>query len=165
LNFGDRGAFMSAARSLFAMLALLGLHAATAQIFGRGSSRDPTHGMSQEELDHMQGTPQGAAAVDRAMQEWDTLSSNPEMMQEILSSFKDPEVIAKAKEMINDPDYMRAAKAKLAAMQRKAQDHGLLDANGNPIAGAATAAGKAMPAAAAMMQMMQQQMAANGQAQ
>merc|ERR1719164_234559 len=85
----------------------------SAQIFGMGGARDPTHGMSKEEADHMRGTPQGAAAVDRAMQEWDTLANNPEMMSEILESFKDPEVIAKAKEMINDPDYMRAARKKL----------------------------------------------------
>ena len=144
------------------ILLALGLHAADAQMFGRGSTRDPSHGMSQEELDHMQGTPQGAAAVDRAMQEWDTLANNPEMMAEVLNSFKDPAVMAKAKEMLEDPDYMRAAKKKLQNMQQKAADQGLLDENGQPIPGAATAAGKAMPAAAAMMQMMQQQMAANG---
>ena len=40
----------------------------SAQIFGMGGARDPTHGMSKEEADHMRGTPQGAAAVDRAMQ-------------------------------------------------------------------------------------------------
>ena len=68
----------------------------------------------------MQGTPQGEAAVDRAMQEWDTLANNPEMMKEILDSFKDPEVQAKAKEMINDPEYMRAAKKRLAAKRRRA---------------------------------------------
>ena len=47
-------------------LALVG--AADAQMFGMGSKRDPTAGMSKEELEHMQGTPTGAAAVDRAMQ-------------------------------------------------------------------------------------------------
>lgn len=46
---------------------------------------------------------------------------------------------------------MRAAKKKLQAMQRKAQEQGLLDANGLPVAGAATAAAKALPSAAQMM--------------
>lgn len=134
----------------------------TGQMFGGGSKRDPLAGMSKEEREHMQGTPQGAAAVDRAMQEWDTLASNPEMMQEVLASFKDPEVQAKAKEMINDPEYMAAAKKRLKDMQKKAHAQGLLDEKGNPLPGAATAAGKAAPAAAAMMAMMQQQMQANG---
>ena len=49
-------------------LALVLVGVADAQMFGTGSKRDPTNGMSQEELEHMQGTPQGAAAVDRAMQ-------------------------------------------------------------------------------------------------
>jgi len=125
-----------------------------------GGARDPTHGMSKEEADHMRGTPQGAAAVDRAMQEWDTLASNPEMMSEVLASFKDPEVVAKAQEMIQDADYMRAAKKRLHDMQKKAQDAGLLDKDGNPVPGAATAAGKSMPAAAQMMaQMMAAQQA------
>ena len=136
------------------VVATLLVGAAHAQMFGMGSKRDPLAGMSQEERDHMEGTPHGAAAVDRAMQEWDTLSSNPEKMQEILASFKDPEVMEKAKEMINDPEYMKAAKKKLQAMQAKARDAGLLDANGQPVPGAATAAGKSMPAAMAMMQQM-----------
>ena len=62
--------------------------------------------------------------------------------------------------MLNDPEYMRAAKKKLADMQKKAQQQGLLDAQGNPVPGAASAAGKALPAAA---QMMQQMMANGGQ--
>ena len=47
------------------MVMLVAAMAATcsAQMFGMGSSRDPTHGMSKEEADHMRGTPQGAAAV------------------------------------------------------------------------------------------------------
>ena len=143
-------------------LLVLSLSLGAAQMFGKGGARDNLGGMSKEEADHMRGTPQGAAAVDRAMQEWDTLANNPEMMQEILSSFKDPEVMEKAKEMIADPDYMRAARKKLEEMQRKAQQQGLLDENGQPLPGAATAAGKAMPAAAAMMAQMQAAMAANG---
>jgi len=143
------------ARLVFVLL----VGAAEAQMFGGGSARDPTRGMSQEELDHIQGTPQGAAAVDRAMQEWDTLASNPDMMQEVLASFKDPEVVAKAQEMIKDPEYMRAAKKKLEQMQSKAKQAGLLDKNGNPVPGAATHAGKQMPAAA---QMMAQMLAAQG---
>ena len=144
------------------LILLLALGGCAGQMFGMGRARDPLKGMSKEEREHMQGTPQGEAAVDRAMQEWDTLANNPEMMKEILDSFKDPEVQAKAKEMINDPEYMRAAKKRLATMQAKAHEQGLLDENGMPRPGAATAAGKATPAAAAMMQMMQQQMAANG---
>ena len=65
-------------------------------------------------------------------------------------------------QMINDPEYMRAAKKKLDEMQRTAQDAGLLDQHGNPLPGAATAAGKKMPAAA---QMMAQMMAAQGMQQ
>jgi len=136
-----------------------------AQIFGGGGARANLDKMSEEERNHMEGTPQGAAAVDRAMQEWDSLANNPEMMSEMMESFKDPEVIAKAKEMINDPEYMKAAKKKLADMQKKAAEAGLLDANGKPVPGAATAAGKAMPAAASMMAQMQQAMAANGRVQ
>ena len=135
------------------------LATASAQMFGRGGQRDPLAGMSQEERDHMQGTPQGAQAVDRAMQEWDNLANNPEMMSEYLTSFKDPEVMAKAKEMLNDPDYMRAAKKKLQMLQQQAQANGLLDENGQPLPGAATAAGRAMPAAQQMMAQMQQAMA------
>jgi len=132
---------------LRALVLVLALGAASAQMFGgRGRER-----MSDEEAQHMQGAPMGEAAVDRAMREWDTLAQNPSMMQEMLESFKDPEVQAKAKEMINDPEYMRAAKKKLQAMQRKAQEQGLLDANGQPVAGAASATAKAMPSAAAMM--------------
>ena len=41
------------------------LATASAQMFGRGGQRDPLAGMSQEERDHMQGTP-GAQAVDSA---------------------------------------------------------------------------------------------------
>jgi len=146
-------------REIARLLFVVFVGAANAQIFGGGSARDPTKGMSKEEIEHMQGTPSGAAAVDRAMQEWDTLANNPEMMQEVLASFKDPEVVAKAQEMIKDPDYMRAAKKKLEAMQQKAQHAGLLDKAGNPIPGAAAAAGKQMPAAA---QMMAQMLAAQG---
>ena len=139
---------------LFAALAV-----SSAQIFGMSNKRAgvDNHGMSQEEADHMRGTPQGGAAVDRAMQGWDELANNPEQMQEVMDSFKDPEVVAKAKEMINDPAYMRAAKKKLAEMQRKAQEAGMLDAQGNPIPGAATAAAQSMPQSAAMMAAMMQQ--------
>ena len=57
-------------RALLLVLAALAAPAA-AQMFGRGGARDQDpalKGMSREEADHMQGTPQGAAAVDRAMQ-------------------------------------------------------------------------------------------------
>ena len=65
--------------------------------------------MSDEEAQHMQGAPMGEAAVDRAMREWDTLAQNPSMMQEMLESFQDPEVQAKAKEMVwIAPDMPRA---------------------------------------------------------
>jgi len=141
------------------LLSLLAFMAVEAQIFGRGGARADNYGMSQEEADHMRGTPQGGSAVDRAMKGWDDLAANPESMQEVLASFKDPEVIAKAKEMLDDPDYMRAAKKKLAEMQAKAQQQGLLDENGQPIPGAAAAAGKALPAA----QMLMQQMMVNAQ--
>lgn len=129
-------------------LIALALGTAEAQIFGGGGRNNK---MSKEEMDHMQGTPQGASAVDRAMQEWDTLAQNPDMMQEMMESFKDPEVQAKAKEMINDPEYMRAAKKKLAEMQKRAQQAGLLDRDNNPVPGAATAAAQANPSAANMM--------------
>ena len=38
------------------------------------------------------------------LQEWDALAANPEKMGEMLASFKDPEVMEKAKEMLNDPE-------------------------------------------------------------
>ena len=38
------------------------------------------------------------------VQEWDALAANPEKMGEMLASFKDPEVMEKAKEMLNDPE-------------------------------------------------------------
>ena len=44
-------------------------------------------------------------------------------------------------------------------MQQQAQANGLLDENGQPLPGAATAAGRAMPAAQQMMAQMQQAMA------
>ena len=57
---------------------------------------------------------------------------------------------------------MKAARKRLADMQRKAHEAGLLDANGNPVPGAATGAAKAMPAAMRMMQSMIQQGAMRG---
>merc|ERR1719217_517572 len=54
-------------------------------------------------------------------------------MQEVMASLKDPEVMAKAQEMLKDPEYMRAAKAKIDELQAKAQQRGLLDANGQPV--------------------------------
>jgi len=129
-------------------LVALGLSAANGQMFGGGGRNNK---MSQEELSHMQGDYKGEAAVDRAMKEWDTLASNPEMMTEMLDSFKDPEVQAKAQEMLKDPEYMRAAKKKLESMQAKARQAGYLDANNNPVSGAATSAAQGNPAAASMM--------------
>ena len=52
------------------LLAAMMLVTAQAQIFGGGGSR-----MSKEEMAHMEGAPMGEGAVDRAMQEWDTLAS------------------------------------------------------------------------------------------
>jgi len=40
--------------------------------------------------------------------------------------------MAKAQEMLKDPHYMAAAKAKVNELQAKAQQRGLLDANGEP---------------------------------
>jgi len=130
-----------------------------AQIFGMGGSRR-NHGMTDEEADHMRGTPQGAAAVDKAMHGWDELANNPEQMQEVLESFKDAEVMAKAKEMLNDPEYMRAAKKKLEEMTRSAQKNGFIDKHGQPVAGAATAAAKQSPATAALVQALMAQRSA-----
>ena len=48
--------------------------------------------------------------------------------------------MAKAQEMLKDPQYMAAAKAKLAELEAKAKARGLLDENGMPVQGAATAA-------------------------
>ena len=52
------------------LVLLLAVASTSAQIFGGGGSR-----MSKEELAHMEGAPMGEGAVDRAMQEWDTLAS------------------------------------------------------------------------------------------
>ena len=52
---------------------------------------------------------------------WEQLGKNPEKMQELMAGFKDPDVWAKAEEMLKDPQYMAAAKAKLAEIQAKAQ--------------------------------------------
>ena len=56
---------------------------------------------------------------------------------QVFDSFKDPEILAKAQEMMKDPQYVAAAKAKLADIQAKAQARGYLDANGQPVPGAA----------------------------
>lgn len=81
----------------------------------------------------------GMNDVDLAMQGWEQLGKNPEKMQELMKGFKDPDVWAKAQEMLKDPQYMQAAQAKLAEIQAKAQANGMLDAHGNPVPGAATA--------------------------
>jgi len=75
----------------------------------------------------------GIGDVDLAMAGWEQLSKNPDKMQEVMASLKDPEVMAKAQEMLKDPEYMRAAKAKIDELQAKAQQRGLLDANGQPV--------------------------------
>jgi len=82
----------------------------------------------------------GGNDVDLAMAGWEQLSQNPDKMQEVMASLKDPEVMAKAQEMLKDPTYMAAARAKVEELQAKAQSRGLLDANGQPAAGAAAAA-------------------------
>ena len=122
------------------LLVLVAACGASAQMFGNRGARanNDLSAMSDEERDHMQGT--GASAVDRAMQGWDELANNPDQMADIMESFNDPEVKAKAREMINDPAYMAAAQKKLKEMQKKAQKGGMLDKNGLPIPGAATAA-------------------------
>ena len=61
-----------------------------------------------------------------------------------MAGFKDPDVWAKAEEMLKDPQYMAAAKAKLAEIQAKAQANGLLDEYGQPIPGAAAASAGGM---------------------
>eukprot|EP00962_Isochrysis_galbana_P008207 scaffold2240_cov124-Isochrysis_galbana.AAC.2 len=48
--------------------------------------------------------------------------------------------MAKAQEMLKDPQYMAAAKAKVAELEAKDQARGMLDAHGRPVQGAATAA-------------------------
>merc|ERR1719487_1251172 len=52
---------------------------------------------------------------------------------EMMASLKDPEVMAKAAEMMKDPTYMAAAKAKVQELQAKATQNGMLDADGNPV--------------------------------
>ena len=83
------------------------------------------------------GGPTGNGDVDLAMAGWEQLSQNPDKMREVMESMKDPEVMAKAQEMLKDPAYMQAARAKVEALQAKAQANGLLDANGQPMPGAA----------------------------
>eukprot|EP00965_Chrysotila_dentata_P138309 4574477-Pleurochrysis_carterae.AAC.2 len=48
---------------------------------------------------------------------------------------EDPDIVAKAKEMMNDPEYMKAAKAKLAQLEQAAKARGMLDQNGMPMSG------------------------------
>jgi len=82
----------------------------------------------------------GGSDVDLAMAGWEQLSQNPDKMQEVIESMKDPEVLAKAQEMLKDPQYMAAAKRKMADLEAKAKANGMLDANGQPVQGAAAAA-------------------------
>ena len=82
--------------------------------------------------------------VDLAMAGWEQLSKNPGKMQEVMESLKDPEVMAKAQEMLKDPVYMEAARKKVNELQAKAQQRGLIDRNGQPVAGAAAAAAQQM---------------------
>jgi len=91
------------------------------------------------DLGDVNSGPGGADAVDMAMKGWEELGNSPEKMQELMNSFKDPEIMAQAREMLNDPQYMAAAKAKVAQIQAKAQANGLLDENGQPVPGAASA--------------------------
>ena len=106
-----------AAVRLFA-LALLAAPAA-AQMGRRNNGGDPRGG--------------GQGDVDLAMAGWEQLSQSPDKMAEVMASLQDPEVAAKAQEMLKDPEYMRAAQAKLRELQAKAQQNGLLDANGQPV--------------------------------
>ena len=52
--------------------------------------------------------------------------------------------MAKAQEMLKDPVYMEAARKKVNELQAKAQQRGLIDRNGQPVAGAAAAAAQQM---------------------
>ena len=54
------------------------------------------------------------------------------------------QVMAKAQEMLKDPVYMEAARKKVNELQAKAQQRGLIDRNGQPVAGAAAAAAQQM---------------------
>jgi len=109
--------------------------AASAQFgFGRKSNENAAGTLG--DLGDAAGDPMAQRSdVDIAMAGWEQLGNNPEKMQELMASFKDPDVWAKAQEMLKDPQYMAAAKAKVADLQAKAQANGMLDANGQPVPG------------------------------
>jgi len=129
------------------LILVLSITSCTAQWGGRGQQ--------QQQQPHADG------GVDAAMQGWEQLAKNPDQMAEVMASFRDPEVVAKAQEMINDPVYMAAANKKMAELKAKAQGMGMLDQHGMPVAGAATAAAEAV-GGANLAQMMAGGAAARG---
>ncbi len=133
-------------------LVVLSLVALSAAQFGRNRNNEHAAGS----LGDLGGAQDGGMSdVDLAMAGWEQLGKNPEKMQDLMQGFKDPEVWAKAQEMLKDPQYMAAAQAKLAEIQAKAQANGLLDANGNPVPGAASQASGGMAGMLNAMQSMQ----------
>lgn len=128
---------------------VLGLVASSSALWGKKKDKE----VEQQERN----------GVDVAMDGWAELAKNPHKMQELMASFKDPEVVARAQEMMNDPVYMAAANKKMAELQAKAQARGMLDANGMPVPGAATEAAKANPAVS-LAAMSQAAASANAQA-
>jgi len=123
---------------LRSLVLVAGLAVSTAQ-FGRRNQKAEAPAGSMGEMGDVD-PPNGAASVDAAMKGWEALGNSPEKMQELMQSFKDPEIMAQAHEMLNDPQYMAAAKAKVAEIEAKARAKGLLDANGQPVPGAAASA-------------------------
>ena len=90
---------------------VLGLVASSSALWGKKKDKE----VEQQERN----------GVDVAMDGWAELAKNPHKMQELMASFKDPEVVARAQEMMNDPVYMAAANKKMAELQAKAQARGM----------------------------------------
>ena len=122
---------------LRASLLLLALVAPASAQFGRRN-------IQRDKPQQQGGGAKDMNDVDLAMAGWEQLSKNPGKMQEVMESLKDPEVMAKAQEMLKDPVYMEAARKKVNELQAKAQQRGLIDRNGQPVAGAAAAAAQEM---------------------
>ena len=122
---------------LRASLLLLALVAPASAQFGRRN-------IQRDKPQQQGGGAKDMNDVDLAMAGWEQLSKNPGKMQEVMESLKDPEVMAKAQEMLKDPVYMEAARKKVNELQAKAQQRGLIDRNGQPVAGAAAAAAQQM---------------------
>ena len=122
---------------LRASLLLLALVAPASAQFGRRN-------IQRDKPQQQGGGAKDMNDVDLAMAGWEQLSKNPGKMQEVMESLKDPEVMAKAQEMLKDPVDMEAARKKVNELQAKAQQRGLIDRNGQPVAGAAAAAAQQM---------------------